>query len=358
MTEKNALPACLPQGILWTCLFFLFSISAFSQGSRLVLDDSLYFRGTAVHELLDGSVLLGGTCEAPSLSLITDNAFITRLDSGLNPLWTRSFGGSSFTSINTMAELPNGNIVCGGLNVDSFLMESNYGFLAFLDTNGSLLSALHTGDALPVQDIQIFGMDSILTTGALQPAYNTGIEFVSRSRHTINGTMVSNSKAVHGVISGIAIGTTSTLLSDLGILGTGYHYDAFVPANQGLIVSRTDANGNILWVKSFAVSGQEWGASPVEMPDSTFMIAGRDILTHTLFLLKLDAAGNEIQTKQLNAPFPVTWEKAIAADNGDLVVAGNFGAFGLGFLACLDSALNVKWAHRAMVRMGLARICC
>lgn len=338
-------PLC--RGCLLTCLFLIFALPARAQTHRLTLDDPDFYNATAVQEMPDGCTLLSGQCRGPRVPggfFNATQAFVTKLDSAYNPVWTRRFGGRERTRINVMTQLINGLYVCAGFNEDSSNTENYFGYIAYLTQAGNLAFAINTGSGSPIMDVKAFEMDSLITSTVAQPVFNKGFFFYSRSRHMINGSMVDNKIARPGSFMGAAFGNSSILLSNNEALGTGWQNHPVFQNERGLMVTRIAPNGNVIWSNNFANSGTERGIALAEMPDSSFLVLGTNPQAE-LIMMKLDWNGNEVWTKFVNLPYPLAHAEALVEPNGAIVLAGNFASPNEGFLTKINDSLQVDWAY-------------
>ncbi|MFZ8835354.1 MAG: hypothetical protein ACO2O5_14355, partial [Candidatus Caldipriscus sp.] len=133
------------------------------------------------------------------------------------------------------------------------------------------------------------------------------------------------------------------VVGDIGSLGA----DSF-----DIFLVKTDANGNIIWAKTYGGTVDEYAHSVLQTSDGGYIVAGetrsfgagyRDI-----FLIKTDASGNLQWAKTYGGTY---WDVAYSVQqtsDGGYIVAGETYSFGAGgrdiFLIKTDASGNVQWA--------------
>jgi hypothetical protein len=113
----------------------------------------------------------------------------------------------------------------------------------------------------------------------------------------------------------------------------GYTY-SFGAGSRDLFLIKTDVNGNIIWAKTYGGTSDDYATSVQQTSDGGYIVAGetqsfgagyRDIL-----LIKTDANGNIIWAKTYGG---TDWDKALSVrqtSDGGYIVAGYTYSFGAG----------------------------
>jgi hypothetical protein len=124
--------------------------------------------------------------------------------------------------------------------------------------------------------------------------------------------------------------------------GTGYS-DAFLV--------KTDANGNIVWAKTYGGTYSDYAYSVQQTSDGGYIVAGVTLSFGTggpdIFLIKTDANGNIVWAKTYRG---TGWNEAYSVQqtsDGGYIVAGGKWSFGAGYDALLvktDANGNIQWA--------------
>jgi hypothetical protein len=122
--------------------------------------------------------------------------------------------------------------------------------------------------------------------------------------------------------------------------------------NLDILLIRTDANGNIIWAKTYEGTDYEYVNSVQQTSDGGYIVAG---LTGSfgagegdIFLIKTDANGNIIWAKTYGGPDDDSAYSVQQTSDGGYIVAGWTNSFGAGereiFLIKTDAKGNIQWA--------------
>jgi arginine repressor len=139
--------------------------------------------------------------------------------------------------------------------------------------------------------------------------------------------------------------------SDGGYIVAGYTY-FFGAASFDIFLIKTDANGNVQWAKTYGGTSYDWDYSVQQTSDGGYIVAGWTWSFGAgyddIFLIKTDTNGNIIWAKTYGG---TGYEKAFSVQqtsDGGYIVAGSTGSFGVGggdlFLIKTDANGNVIWA--------------
>jgi len=114
---------------------------------------------------------------------------------------------------------------------------------------------------------------------------------------------------------------------------------------------KTDADGNMLWQKTFGSSGYDHGCSVVETSDSGYIIVGETNSygagSYDAWLIKTDASGNEEWNKTFGGSGWDDGRSVAETSDGDYVIAGYTDSYGAGYsdvwLIKTDASGNEEW---------------
>ncbi len=137
--------------------------------------------------------------------------------------------------------------------------------------------------------------------------------------------------------------------SDGGYIVAGWTRYSMI--NSDFFLIKTDANGNVQWAKTYGGTDNDYAYSVQQTSDGGYIVAGRTLsfgMGSNILLIKTDANGNIIWAKTYGGP---SWDEASSVQqtsDGGYIVAGWTGSFGAGagdiFLIKTDANGNLQWA--------------
>jgi hypothetical protein len=137
-------------------------------------------------------------------------------------------------------------------------------------------------------------------------------------------------------------------ISDGGYIVAGYT-GSFGAGYSDVFLVKTDANGNIIWAKTYGGTSRDWAFSVQQTLDGGYIVAG---ITYSfgvdsgdIFLIKADANGN-IQWAKTYGGTGDEWALSVQhTSDGGYIVAGYTESFGAGygdiFLMKTDANANI-----------------
>lgn len=235
-----------------------------------------------IKQTSDGGYLLGGWSESGSgadksqAALGWDDFWVVKTDTAGRKIWDRTYGGSSHDFLYGLHETPDGNYLLAGMSdspQSADKSSNNYGtngkdfWLLKIDTLGNRLWDKTIGS----------NQDDVLT--AFLPCADGGF--------LLGGT------------SGPGAGGDKTHL------GFGL---------EDYWIVKVDANGNVLWEKTFGGPGTDYLGALEQTADGGFLVGGSSDSgiggdksqaskgNYDFWILKLDANGTKIWEKTLGGP--------------------------------------------------------
>lgn len=254
-------------------------------------------RGREMIQTLDGGYALIGTSESSGLDVSENNGsqdfWIVKLDASGNISWEKSFGfQGDDMGISVMQTSDSGYLLTGVLDVTSSNGQGN--------TNRN--TARHAGG-----DYWAIKLDS---SGDLQWSRFFGGNFTDTAE-----------------------GVVETVDGGFIIAGGSDSEDTDVTNNKGTYdfwIIRIDANGNLVWEKSFGGEQSDEARAIVKTSDGNFVIAG-DTRSNTVdvsgnngaadfWLIKISSNGDLIWQKSIGGSgFDVARDVTTTRDNGFLI---------------------------------------
>jgi hypothetical protein len=138
--------------------------------------------------------------------------------------------------------------------------------------------------------------------------------------------------------------------SDGGYIVEGRTY-SFGAGNYDFFLIKTDANGNIIWAKTYGGTSDDYAYSVQQTSDGGYILAGYTssfMVGPDIFLIKTDANGNIQWSKTYGGASYDYAHSVRQTSDGGYIVAGYTYSFGAGyydiFLIKTDANGNIQWA--------------
>jgi len=260
--------------------------------------------------------------------------------------FAKTYGGTDLDWASSVQQTSDGGYIVAGYTA-SFGASSWDIFLIKTDANGNIQWAKTYGgtDEDRAHSVQQTSDGGHIVAGVTF-SFGTGYSDAFLVKTDANGNIVW-AKTYGGTYSDYAYSVQQT--SDGGYIVAG-HTNSFGAGYDAFLV-KTDANGNIVWAKIYGGTDDDIAYSVQQTSDSGYIVAGVTLSFGTggpdIFLIKTDANGNIVWTKTYRG---TGWNEAYSVQqtsDGGYIVAGGKWSFGAGYDALLvktDANGNIQWA--------------
>jgi Zn-dependent protease len=260
--------------------------------------------------------------------------------------WQFTFGGTSSDVASSAAMTTDGGYVLCGVT-SSFGAGAFDSYLVKIDGNGTIVWNRTYGTSA---GDWTYGVDptsdgGFIICGATSNA-TTGTYDLWLIKVDLNGIEEWNKQYGFGVRGA---GFDAIQTSDGGYAAIGYKQKA-VGADDDVNLLKTDADGNIIWERTYGGTGADWGKVVIQTSDGGFGISGWTKSfggTTRGYLIKTDASGTLEWEKDLGGS-GLTYGYGIAeTSEGGLILCGYTNSIGNGandtYVACTGAAGNLLW---------------
>lgn len=332
--------------------------------------------GAASIQLSNGSFLTAGSVGNEN----NTNVLLINTSAAGDTLWTKTYGGNGNDHAYALTETADGGILITG-STTSFGTGSTDVYAVKTDANGNMLwfktyggvgddagmSVLQSGDGYMIagttssfgaggNDIYVLsiGLTGNLhwakTYGGAGDEYGNSIAltsdggfFITGSSNSFNGvnadvylvkTDGSGNKEwsrTYGK-SAIDYGKAGMQTADGGYIAVGTSY-SFGSGHPAIYLLRTDANGAVVFSKTFTGDSNDFGRAVKQTADNGFVIAGSttNVQGNTdVCLIKTDSTGEMMWNGSFGDSNDETAEAVIETSNGQFMITGTTASFGSG----------------------------
>jgi hypothetical protein len=332
--------------LLSVSLVALFTQSAYAVTFAKTYGGAGNDRAYAVQQTSDGGYIVAGSTY--SFSVGDYDVFLMKTDAFGNIIWAKTFGGTNSDGATSVQQTSEGGYIVAGWtrsfgagNDDIFLMKTDaFGNVIWAKTYGGT----SIDGAFSVQQTSDGGY---IVAGSTY-SFSVGLTDIFLIKTDVGGNVIW-AKTYGGTNYDNARSVQQTL--DGGYILAGFT-GSFGAGNFDIFLIKTDANGNIIWAKTYGGTSGDYASSVQQTSDGGYIVAG---FTGSfgaggldIFLIKTDAFGNVIWSKTYGGTGYDEAYSVQQTSDGGYIVAGyteSFGAGGLDiFLIKTDANGNVQWA--------------
>jgi TolB-like protein len=300
----------------------------------------------SVQQTSDGGyIMTGGTT---SFGAGSGDILLIKTDAFGNVQWAKTYGGTHSEWVESVQQTSDGGyIVAGGTR--SFGAGGLDIFLIKTDANGNIIWAKTYGGT---NDDFTFSVQQTSDGGYIvagfAESFGAGGGDIFLIKTDANGNIIW-AKTYGGAGDDRAFSVQQT--SDGGYIVAGWT-ESFGAGIRDILLIKTDAFGNVQWAKTYGGTGDDYALSVLQTSDGGYILAGYTRSFGAgwgdVFLVKTDANGNVQWAKTYGGTW---WEQARSVQrtsDGGYILAGTTTSFGAGgndiLLIKTDAFGNVHWA--------------
>ncbi len=272
------------------------------------------------------------------------DAYLVKTDSFGNHLWSKTYGGIDFESINAAQITMDGGYILTGTSLSFDAVDGRTVYLIRTDPNGDTLWTRTYGGIFGSQSLDIIQTsDSGFAIAGQIDVSGTNILDVLLMRIDADGNLLWT-KSYGGSENDYGASLINT--NDGGFLITG-STKSFDPLSNDddLYLIKTNANGDLMWSRTYGGGGYDVGSSVVQTTDGGYIAGGitesfgagaRDV-----YVLKTDANGNLLWSKAFGGAMMDQGVDVIACNDNGILMSGLSNSFGISsngiYLVKMDS---------------------
>jgi hypothetical protein len=271
--------------------------------------------------------------------------FLIKTDASGNIIWAKTYGGTSRDEAYSVQQTSDGGYIVAGWTW-SFDVVGDI-FLIKTDVNGNVQWAKTYGgpgweEAYSVQQTS----DGGYIVAGWTTSFGTGGRDIFLIKTDANGN-IQWAKTYSAMLYNDNKAYSVQQTSDGGYILAGY--TGSFTAGYDIFLIKTDANGNIQWAKTYGGTGADYAYSVQQTSDGGYIVAGItnfSVPIHgDIFLIKTDANGNIIWAKTYGGTSRDVAYSVQQTSDGGYIVAGGTSSFGAGgdnfFLIKTDANGNI-----------------
>lgn len=260
----------------------------------------------------------------------SSDLYLLRIDKDGNLLWSKTYGTNLEERGVTINQFPNGDLLLSG-DVNGGPFGSRDVYLLRTDADGNTLWSKRMGrnSADQVFHMQITSDGGFIYAGATQ-----GGGLGAFDAHLLKADSDGNiqwSRVYGGFTNDSYEGVKE--LSAGGYIVTGYT-QSFGAGTHDFVLSKVDANGNLLWTKTFGGPGSDVGGHIITTSDGGFAFLGPSLSfgagNNDILFVKTNSAGTMQWAKAYGGPGTEISRSLEESADGGFHICGNTSSFGAG----------------------------
>jgi hypothetical protein len=296
-------------------------------------------KASSVQQTSDGGYIVAGWTE--SFGAGWADIFLIKTDTNGNIIWAKTYGGTSRDVASSVQQTSDGGYIVAG-------WTDSWGGILLIktDANGNVMWAKTYGGTYNdrASSVQQTSDGGYIVAGWTR-SFGAGDYDVFLIKTDASGNIIW-AKTYGGTYSDHAYSVQQT--SDGGYIVASYTW-SFGAGSDDIFLIKTDANGNVMWAKTYGGTYNDRASSVQQTSDGGYIVAGwtRSFGAgdYDVFLIKTDASGNIIWAKTYGGTYSDHAYSVQQTSDGGYIVAGGTSSFGAGggnfFLIKTDANGNI-----------------
>jgi hypothetical protein len=298
---------------------------------------------SSVQQTSDGGYIVAG--KTWSFGAGGYDIFLIKTDESGNIIWAKTYGGTNNDYASSVQQTSDGGYIVAG-ETHSFGVDSGDIFLIKTDANGNVIWAKTYGGTRYdwASSVQQTSDGGYIVAGSTN-SFGGSNEAIFLIKTDANGNVIWAKTYWEGAFN-LAYSVQQT--SDGGYIVAGWTSCLY----YNIFLIKTDANGDVQWAKTYGGTRYDWAYSVQQTSDGGYIVAGGTESFGAgyddIFLIKTDANGNIQWAKTYGGTDNDYASSVQQTSDGGYIVAGRTYSFGAGssdiFLIKTDANGNVQWA--------------
>ena len=247
-----------------------------------------------------------------------------KLDANGNITWQKTYGGSNYDEATSIQQTSDGDFIVAGTTCSYGVADYNFWVLK-LDAGGNVTWQKTYGGSFNASSIQQTSDGGFIVAG--YDVFDTTSSFdIYVLKLDANGN-VTWKKSYGSSYNDEATSIQQT--SDGGFIVAGFTGNGYIGPygpTMDIWVLKLNANGNVIWQKTYGGSDYDDAASIQQTSDNGFIVAGRTFSygagDYDFWVLKLDANGNVTWQKTYGSSVDEEATSIQQTSDGGFIVAG------------------------------------
>jgi uncharacterized delta-60 repeat protein len=281
----------------------------------------------SVQQTSDGGYILAGYTLSFGAGFY--DAFLVKTDANGNIIWPKTYGGTYYDYAYSVQQTSDGGYIVAGY---TYSFSAGDILLIKTDANGNIIWAKTYGgtywdEAYSVQQTS----DGGYIVAGYTDSFGAGGSDIFLIKTDANGNVIW-AKTYGGTYYDYAYSVQQ--ISDGGYIVAGYTY-SFGAGWYDVFLIKTDANGDLEWAKTYGGTDHDLAYSVQHTSDGGYIVAGITYpfgaSYYDIFLIKTDANGNIIWDKTYGGTDHDLAYSVQHTSDGGYIVAGETNSFGAGY---------------------------